>query len=100
MSQLKPEYFRLIGFSAGEKSDKSGFMPAIVSVDLEKTSQKNLLDQARDSIRLKHYSLRTELAYCDWIERFIRFYGKRHPREMAEEEVTQFLTHLASEGNL
>jgi hypothetical protein len=34
----------------------------------------------------KHYSLRTERTYCDWIERFIRFHGLRHPREMGESE--------------
>ena len=61
---------------------------------------KKLLDQVRDVMRLKHYSLRTERSYCDWITRFIRFHGKRHPREMAEAEVTVFLTHLAREGQV
>src|SRR5213594_2106194 len=54
-----------------------------------------LLDQVRNIIRRKHYSSRTEQAYVDWIKRFILFHGKRHPAEMAEEEVAQFLTHLA-----
>ena len=53
-----------------------------------------LLDQARDTIRLKHYSLRTEETYVHWIKRFIYFHGKRHPREMGEAEVTAFLNHL------
>ena len=61
---------------------------------------KKLLEQVRDILRLKHYSLRTERTYCDWIERFIRFHGKRHPREMGEPEVAEFLTHLAREGNV
>jgi site-specific recombinase XerD len=61
---------------------------------------KKLLDQVRDLMRLKHYSIRTERCYCDWIVRFIRFHGKRHPRDMAEAEVTAFLTHLAREGNV
>ena len=37
-----------------------------------------LLDQVRDKIRLKHYSLRTEQTYTDWIKRFVLFYHKRH----------------------
>lgn len=39
-----------------------------------------LLDQVRDKIRLKHYSIRTEQAYVDWIKRFVLFHHKRHPR--------------------
>lgn len=59
-----------------------------------------LLDQVRDLIRLKHYSIRTEQAYLGWVKRFILFHGKRHPKEMGAEEVTQFLTHLAVQGNV
>ncbi len=59
---------------------------------------KKLLEQMRDLMRLKHYSLRTERTYCDWVERFIRFHGKRHPREMGNAEVAEFLTHLARDG--
>ena len=54
-----------------------------------------MLDQVRNTIRLKQYSIRTEQAYIDWIKRFIFFHGKRHPNDLAEEEVAQFLTHLA-----
>jgi len=56
---------------------------------------KRLLDQIRDVIRLKHYSIRTEQAYCDWIKRFILFHGKKHPIMMGHEEVAAFLTWLA-----
>jgi hypothetical protein len=59
-----------------------------------------LLDRVRDVIRRKHYSIRTEQAYIDWIKRFIIYHNKRHPAEMAEEEVAQFLTHLARELNV
>jgi len=59
-----------------------------------------LLDRVRDVIRRKHFSFRTEQIYTDWIRRFILFHGKRHPSEMAETEVTQFLTHLAREGKV
>jgi integron integrase len=59
-----------------------------------------LLDCVRDRIRVKHYSIRTEQAYVDWIKRFIRFHGKRHPTELGSAEVEAFLTHLAVAGNV
>ena len=59
-----------------------------------------LLDQVRDVLRRKHYSIRTEHAYIDWIKRFILYHGKRHPGEMAEQEVAAFLTHLARDLNV
>lgn len=61
---------------------------------------RKLLDRVRDAIRLKHYSIRTEQAYADWIKRFILFHKKRHPAQMSEKEVTEFLTHLAREGKV
>ena len=59
-----------------------------------------LLDQVRDRIRRKHYSLRTEDTYVQWIKRFIYFHGKRHPRELGAHEVEQYLTHLAVAGRV
>lgn len=59
-----------------------------------------LLDRVRDRIRLKHYSIRTEQAYCDWIRRFIIFHGKRHPSGLGAEEVEAFLTSLAVRGRV
>ena len=41
-----------------------------------------LLDQVSEVMRFKHYSLRTEVTYREWIKRYIFFHGKRHPREM------------------
>ena len=40
-----------------------------------------LLDQVRDKLRVKHYSIRTEQAYTDWIKRYIYFHDKRHPKD-------------------
>lgn len=66
-----------------------------------KTSQApKLLDQVRGKIRLKHYSIRTEQAYVDWIKRFILHFGKRHPHELGAADVEAFLTHLAVAGNV
>lgn len=38
-----------------------------------------LLDQLRERIRLKHYSIRTEQTYVQWVRRYIIFHGRRHP---------------------
>ena len=59
-----------------------------------------LLDQVRSLIRLKHYSIRTEQAYLHRIRLFIVFHNKRHPSEMAEPEVTAFLSYLATAKNV
>jgi integron integrase len=64
------------------------------------TNKPKLLDQVRDVIRRRHYSIRTEKAYIDWIRRFILYHNKRHPSEMAEEEVAEFLTHLARDRDV
>lgn len=63
-------------------------------------AQPRLLDRVRDRIRVKHYSIRTEQAYVDWIRRFILFHDKRHPQEMGAPEVEAFLTHLAVAGRV
>jgi len=54
-----------------------------------------LPDRLREALRTRHYSRRTEQAYCHWIKRFILFNNVRHPQEMAEPEINAFLTHLA-----
>ncbi|MBA3256167.1 MAG: integron integrase [Pyrinomonadaceae bacterium] len=56
-----------------------------------------LLDQVRTVARVRHLSLRTEKAYAQWIKRFILFHKKRHPAEMAEQEIREFLANLAVE---
>ncbi len=70
----------------------------------DQTSSR-LLDQVRDAIRLKHYSIRTEEADVDWIKRFILFHktpeGRvRHPQDMGAAEIAAFLTHLAVDKNV
>jgi len=59
-----------------------------------------LLDQVSEVMRFKHYSLRTENTYREWIKRFILFHGKRHPREMGAPEVSRFLSDLAVRGRV
>ena len=59
-----------------------------------------LEERVRRAIRLRHYSRRTERAYWSWIRRLILFHGKRHPAQMGAEEVTAFLSHLATDGRV
>jgi integrase len=54
----------------------------------------------RETLRVRHYSLRTEQAYIHWTKRFIYFHGKRHPRELGPKDVEAFLTYLAVEGRV
>jgi integron integrase len=64
------------------------------------SGKPKLLDQVRQLLRLRHYSLRTEEAYVAWIRRYILFHGKRHPSELGETEVSAFLSALALEGRV
>ena len=59
------------------------------------SKKPRLLDQVRQVIRVKHYSLRTKESYINWIKRFIFFHNKKHPIEMREKEIGEFITHLA-----
>jgi integron integrase len=54
-----------------------------------------LLSQLRHALRSRHYSARTEQSYCRWVKRFVFFHKMRHPAEMGEAEINDFLTHLA-----
>jgi len=63
----------------------------------QKNVKPRLLDQVRQTIRRKHYSLRTEATSIGWIKRYIFFHRKRHPKEMGAAEMEQFLNYLAVE---
>ncbi|MEJ2629482.1 MAG: phage integrase N-terminal SAM-like domain-containing protein, partial [bacterium] len=60
-----------------------------------KAPSPKFLDQVRQSLRTRHYSYRTEKSYINWIKQYIFFYDKKHPKDMGEEEINKFLTHLA-----
>ena len=64
------------------------------------TGKPKLLDEVRRVLRLKHYSIRTEKSYLDWIRRYMVHHRLRHPREMGGVEVTAFLSHLATDLNV
>ena len=59
-----------------------------------------LLDQMRERLRVKHYSIHTERSYVEWVRRFILFHGKQHPRDMDSSHIESFLTHLAVDGRV
>ena len=80
---------RITALADDSGAERPGLMAAIPPI--------LLLDRVRNRIRLKHYNIRTEQAYCDWIRRFITFRGKRHPSGLDAEEVESFLTSLAVE---
>jgi len=69
--------------------------PLLATPQAELSLKPRLLDQVRDCLRRRHYSLRTEKVYILWIRRFILFHDKRHPRDMGPLETTAFLSHLA-----
>jgi integron integrase len=56
-----------------------------------------LLDQVREAVRTRHYSIRTDEAYIRWVREYILFSGKRHPSELGAREVSAFVSHLAVE---
>ena len=59
-----------------------------------------LLDRVRETLRARHYSMRTEEAYVGWIRRYVRFHGLRHPETMGEAEVNRFVSYLATGGSV
>src|SRR5438045_451515 len=87
---------REMGFAIGKANTSvpgrdCGFVP---------NPKLKLLDQVSEVMRFKHYSIRTETTYRDWIKRYIFFHGKRHPREMGAADVGRFLSHLAVHRNV
>jgi hypothetical protein len=83
---------------AGARSHGNPAMPGATgtAASAQAMGPPRLLDRVRQAIRARHYSPRTEKAYVGWIRRYIFFHGKRHPDQMAEAEVTRFLSALAT----
>ena len=75
-------------------------MPQVADATLAEPPRPRLLDRVRNKIRLKHYSIRTEKAYVDWVRRYVHFHGLRHPETLGAEAVEGFLTHLAVDDNV
>lgn len=58
------------------------------------------VDKLRKELRLRHYSLRTEDVYADWVRRFALFHGLAPLEDLGEESIVQFLSDLATEGRV
>lgn len=69
----------------------------IAAISFPAAQKPKLLDQVRHALHMRHYSPRTEESYIGWIKRFILFHNKRHPLEMGEAEIAQFLSSLATD---
>ena len=74
--------------------------PSVSTLGNPGSQPPKLLDRMRELMRRRHYSLATEESYVNWSKRFILFHQKRHPDEMGEEEIRQFLTDLAVNGRV
>jgi hypothetical protein len=81
-------FFKRMGWQMPENTSPDG------------TAAPRLLVVLRETLRVRHYSLRTEQQYVNWVRRFLRFHHHRHPREMGAAEVSGFLTHLAVDGQV
>ncbi len=64
------------------------------------TQSPNLLEAVRNKIRVKHYSIRTEKSYSQWIKSYIHFHAMQHPRELSAEHIETYLTYLAVKRNV
>lgn len=82
------------------KASSDSVPPATAVLSLASPQPPRLLRRVREQIRVRHYSLRTETAYVNWIKRFILFHGKRHPQELGPAEVSAFLSSLAVDRNV
>ena len=65
-----------------------------------RSAAPRLMDQVRETLRFYHYAYNTEKSYVEWILRFIRFNGKKRPRDMGKYEIERFLSHLAVNRNV
>jgi site-specific recombinase XerD len=81
-----------------KKANPDGFLTS--ENDDRHSSKPKLPDRVRNVIRYKHYSIRTEQTYTDWIKRYIFFHGRQHPEKLNENHVGEFLTHLAVQRNV
>ncbi len=60
-----------------------------------------LMDQVREVLRYHHYAYRTEQTYCQWILRYLHFFGgKTHPKEFASSHLERFLSSLATKSKV
>ena len=86
----------------GKKGIVSGVGPARGWELVVPNPKLKLMDQVREVLRIKHYAIRTEQAYCDWVKRYVRFHkmGSREDLFPGAEKVELFLSDLAVNGHV
>ena len=64
--------------------------------------KSKILDEMRTVMRRRHYSIRTEKAYCDWVRRYILHFNMKSREDLSsgEKKIEQFLSFLACERNV
>ena len=77
-----------------------GINTAITAFQPPTPLQPKLIEQLRNELRLRHYSLKTEESYVNWYKRYVHFHGVRHAAQMGADEVGRYLTHLAVERHV
>jgi integron integrase len=58
------------------------------------------LDEAKNVIRLRHYSLSTEKTYLGWMGRFKIYMNDHEPHLLEANDMKKYLTHLAVHGRV
>jgi Phage integrase, N-terminal SAM-like domain len=79
--------------------DRRGRRPSLL---ITPNPKLKLLDQVREVMRLKHYSIHTERSYSDWVRRYVKFHRMRHREELVpgSDKVELFLSDLAVNGHV
>jgi integrase len=88
------------GLTPTSATDRRGAARILATNSPTATEKSKLLEQVRHAIRIRHLSPQTEQAYVGWIKRFIFFHNKRHPMEISEPEIGQFLSSLATNSRV
>jgi len=91
---LTPDHPTLARESAAQRGTSPTRVPATTGADTPQVAP--LIAE----LRRRHYSIRTEQAYRQWVCRFLRFLGKSDPRQAGASEVAAFLEQLAVKGNV
>jgi integrase len=63
-------------------------------------SKAEVVAIVRDKVRLRHYALSTEDAYCGWVCRYYTYCRSLRGKMSHEEKAEAFLTHLAVVGQV
>jgi integron integrase len=72
-------------------------MPMLPLPPEDPPAPRSLIDELRAVLHTKRYSPRTIQSYTQWVMRYVRFHGLRHPSTLDASHVKRFLTYLAED---